>query len=169
MHPETDHPIEAFRQSVERLTSIPGILETLAITLARADELPSLIAQSPDPGDLQWLKEEQTAIGHPMTLRIRQAQLENELRQGMANIGESLRTAIDAAKAMVITAAGGEDAARTMPFARRHLELLSRYRSPLPATYSTKLRLGLFTAAWWTMDVAMSSLDEIRFDARQSG
>ena len=60
----TDTRIEAFRQTVERLSSIPGILDTLGITIARADELPGLIAKTSYPLDRRWLEEEQTAIGH---------------------------------------------------------------------------------------------------------
>lgn len=162
----SDRRIEAFRQTVERLSSIPGILDTLGITLARADELPGLIAQASYPLDRRWLEEEQIAIGHPMTLRIRQVQLENELRQGLTNIGESLRAAIDVAKANVTTAAGGQDAVRSFPFARRHLEMLAMHRT-MPTTASTVGRLVFIRSAWMALDAAMASLDEIRFDARQ--
>ncbi len=72
--------IETFRETMERLTLIPGALQTLAITLHRASEIPGLIASTPYPGDRKLLREEQTAIGYPMTHRIRQAQSESELR-----------------------------------------------------------------------------------------
>lgn len=161
----TDTRIEAFRQTVERLMSIPGILDTLGITIARADELPGLITQASYPLDRRWLEEEQTAIGHPMTLRIRQVQLENELRQGLANIGDSLRAAIDAARHHVTTAAGGADAVQRSPLACRHLSMLTRYHSPLPPSETIRLRLALLEAAWQAMDAAMASLDDIRFDS----
>jgi hypothetical protein len=167
MLPESDPRIEAFRLTVKRLTLIPGQLDTLAITIARADELPGLIARASYPLDRQWLQEEQAAIGPPMTLRIRQVQLENELRQGLAQIGESLRAAIDAAKAHVITAAGGAQTVEKSALARRHLSMLTRYSSPLPTSETIRLRLGLLTAAWQAIDAAMASLDEIRFDAEQ--
>ena len=167
MLPEFDLRIDVFRLTVERLTLIPDQLDTLAITIARADELPILIAKASYPLDRQWLEEEQAAIGHPMTLRIRQVQLENELRQGLAQIGESLRAAIDAAKAHVVTAAGGPEAARRFPFVGRHLSMLTRYSSPLPASETIRLRLGLLTAAWQAIDAAIASLGEIRFDAQQ--
>ena len=51
--------------------------------------------------------------------------------------------------------------------ARRHLSLLTRYSSPLPATETSRLRLGLLTTAWQVIDAAISSLDEIRFDAQR--
>jgi hypothetical protein len=165
---ESDPRIEAFRQTVERLTAIPGILDTLAITLARADELPGLIEQCSCCIESARLRDEQAATGHPMTLRRRQVQLENDLRQGLANIKESLHAAIDAAKAHVTTAAGGADAVQELPFACRHLNMLARYRNPLPATETIRLRLGLLAAAWSVIDAAISSLDEIRFDAGQS-
>lgn len=76
----TNTHIEAFRQTVERLTLIPGQLDTLGITIARADELPGLIAKASYPIDRRWLEEEQAAIGQPLTLRIRQVRWENELR-----------------------------------------------------------------------------------------
>jgi hypothetical protein len=167
MLPESDPRIESFRQTVKQLTSIPGILDTLGITIARADELPGLITQASYPLERQCLQEEQTAIGHPMTLRIQQAQLENELRQGLANIGESLWAAIDAAKSHVTTAAGGAEAVQKFPFACRHLRMLSRYRDPLPPTETIKLQLGLISAARWIIDAAMGSLDEIRYEAHQ--
>ena len=102
-----------------------------------------------------------------MTLRIRQVQLENELRQGLANIGDSLRAAIDAARHHVTTAAGGADAVQRSPLACRHLSLLTRYRSPLPASEIIRLRLGLLEAAWQAIDAAMASLEEIRFDIQR--
>ena len=154
MLPESDPRIEVFHLTVKRLDLIPGQLDTLAITLARADELPGLIAQASSPLDRQWLEEERTAIGHPMTLRIRQVQLENELQQGLANIGESLRAAMDAAKSHVTRAAGGGESALKMPFASRHLSQLARYRSPLPATESIRMLLGLLAAAWQRAAVA---------------
>ena len=162
----TDTRIESFRQTVERLTLIPGQLDTLGIAIARADELPGLIAKASYPLDRRWLHEEQTAIGQPLTLRIRQVRWENELRQGLANIGDSLRAATDAAKAHVTTAAGGAEAVQRSPLACRHLNLLTRYSSPLPATEIIRLRLRLLEAAWQAIDAAMASLDEIRFDAR---
>lgn len=167
MLPESDPRIDAFRQAVERLDAIPGILDTLAITIARADELPGLIAKASYPLDRQWLAEEQAALGQPLTLRIQQAQLENELRQGLANIGDSLRAATDAAKAHVIHAAGGAEAVQRSPLASRHLNLLTRYSRPLPATETIRLRLGLLSAAWQAIDAAIGSLDEIRFDAQR--
>jgi hypothetical protein len=41
----------------------------------------------------------------------------------------------------------------------------SRYGSPQSATESIKLRLGPLAAAWWTIDAAIASLAEFRFDA----
>jgi hypothetical protein len=168
MLPESDPRIDAFRQTVAHLDAIPGILDTLGITIARADELPGLIAKASYPLDRQWLQEEQSAIGQPMTLRIRQVQLQNELRQGLANIGESLRAAIDAARTHVTMAAGGAQAVEKSTLACRHLSMLTRYSSPLPATETIRLRLGLLTTAWQVIDAAISSLDEIRFDAQRS-
>lgn len=167
MLPESDPRIESFRQTVKQLTSIPGILDTLGITIARADELPGLITQASYPLDRQWLEEEQAAIGHPMKLRIQQAQLENELRQGLANIGESLRAAIDAARSHVTTAAGAAEAARRFPFTCRHLCMLARYRDPLPPSETIRLRLGLLEATRFVIDAAMGALDEIRYEAHQ--
>ena len=165
----TDTSIESFRQKMERLASIPGILDTLGITIARADELPSVIAKASYPLDRRWLEEEQAILGPPLTLRIRQVQLENELRQGLANIGYFLRAAIDAARAHVTTAAGGAVAVQKSPLACRHLSMLARYRNPLPSSESIRLRLGLLEAAWLAMDAAMASLDEIRFDVQRRG
>lgn len=45
--------------------------------------------------------------------------------------------------------------------------MLARYSSPLPASETIRLRLGLLEAAWQAMDAAMASLDEIRFDVSQ--
>ena len=162
----TDTRIEAFRQAMERLCSIPGQLQTIAITLSRADELPGIMARCTCRLDAAQLREEQAAIGHPLSLRIRLSQLESELRQGFSVIGDQLRAAIDAATAHVTTAAGGQDAVRAFPFARRHLEELAMHRT-MPATASTAGRLVFIRSAWMALDAAMASLDEIRFDARQ--
>ena len=167
MNTPHDARIEAFRQMVVRLSSIPGILDTLGITIARSDELPGLIAQASYPLDRRWIEEERAAIGHPMTLRIRQVQLENELRQGLANIGDFLRAAIEAARDHVTTAVGGADAVPRSPLACRHLSMLTRYSRPLPASETIRLRLGLLEAGWLAIDAAMGSLGEIRWDASQ--
>lgn len=164
----TDTRIEAFRQTVERLTAIPGQLQTLGITLSRAEELPGILARCFCPIDTARFREEQTAIGQPVSLRIRLAQLENELRQGWVVVAAQLRAATDAATAHVTTAAGGADAVKTFPFARRHLVELTRHRS-LPATASTAARLAFLSSARFAVDAAMGSLDEIRFDARRAG
>jgi hypothetical protein len=67
MHSDTR--IEAFRQEMKRLAAIPGVLDTLGITIARADELPGLIAKASYSLDRHWLEEEQAALGLPLTLR----------------------------------------------------------------------------------------------------
>jgi hypothetical protein len=85
----------------------------------------------------------------------------------LANIGESLQAATDAAKAYVTTAAVGAEAVQKFPFACRHLSMLARYREPLPPTESIRLRLGLLEAARFVIDAAMGALDEIRFEAMQ--
>lgn len=163
---DTDTRIEAFRQTVEHLTLIPGQLQTLAITLARADELPGIKARCACRLDAARLREEQIAIGHSLSLRFRLSQLESELRKGFSAIGDQLRAAIDAATAHVTTAAGGQNAVRSFPFARRHLEELAMHRT-MPTTASTAGRLVFIRSAWMAIDAAMASLDEIRFDARQ--
>ena len=164
MNTATHDLIEVFRQSVEHATKIQGQLQTLAITLVRADELPGLIGRCPYPSENQLLRDEQAAIGHPLRLRIRQSQLENELRQVHAVIDGHLRAAVDAATKLVTDTAGGELAVRSYPFAQRVLAELARHRTmpPLLAARPEFLRL-----AWLTLDAAMASLDEIRFDARQ--
>jgi hypothetical protein len=162
---ESDPRIEAFRETVERLTLLPGALQTLAITLHRANELPALLDQCNCRLDAARLREEQTAIGYPLTHRIRQAQWESELRQGLHDIREPLRAAIDAATEYVSIAAGGPDAARSFPFARRHLEILAQHRVMPSSTESTNARLTFLESAWQSIDAALASLCEIRYDA----
>ena len=156
--------IEVFRQTVERATRLQGQLQTLAITLVRADEIPGLIGRCPYPSECQSLKDEHATIGHPVALRIRRSQLENELRQAHAAIGGLLRAAVDETTRLVTETAGGELAVRSYAFAQRVLAELARHRTmpPLLAARPEFLRL-----AWLTLDAAMASLDEIRFDARQ--
>ena len=166
MVPSTETRIEVFRQTMERLGIIAGQLHTLAVTLARADELPALIARTSYPIERKRLAEEQAAIGHPVGLRIRQSQLESELRQGWLVAIEQLRAATDAASFHVTAAAGGMEVVRTYPFARRHLEELARHRD-MPATATTAARLAFLRRAWLTIDAAVASLGEIRWDARQ--
>ncbi|MCX8496440.1 MAG: hypothetical protein ORN51_09695 [Akkermansiaceae bacterium] len=161
---DTDTRIEAFQQTMERVTLIPGQLQTLAITLARADELPGITAGCSCRLDAARLREEQVAIGHPLSLRIRLSQLESELWQGFSGIGDQLRAAIDAAMTRVTTAAGGQDAVRSFPFARRHLEMLAMHRT-MPTTASTAGRLVFIRSAWLAIDAALASLCEIRFEA----
>lgn len=158
----TDIRIEAFRQTVERLTLIPGQLQTLGITLARANELPGLIANTPCPGDRKRLRGEQSAIGHSLSLRIRLSRLESELRQGFSAVGDQLQAAVAAATEHVTIAAGGQEAVKGFPFARRHLVELTRHRT-LPTAASTASRISFLRSAWEAVDAAMASLDEIRF------
>jgi hypothetical protein len=58
-----DMRIETFRETMKRLTLIPGQLQTLAITLQRANELPGLLERCSCRLDAARLKEEQSAIG----------------------------------------------------------------------------------------------------------
>ncbi len=161
------NPIEAFRESADRLMSIPGILDTLEISLARAEELPGLIARSSCPLERERYREEQAALGNPAAMRARKAGFEHELRLGLLGIRQPLHAAIDAARAAVTTTAGGAEAVQTLPFACRHLSMLARYRDPLSPTESIRLRLGLLEAARFVIDAAMDALDEIRFEATQ--
>ena len=161
-----DSRIEAFRTTLERLDTINCQLQTLAITLARAEELPSVIARTLYPYDRQLLSEEQAAIGHPLRLRIRQSQLETEFRQGWVAVDDRLQAALDAAAQLVTTAAGGPSAAQALPVARINLEQLARHRTP-PAAASTTARFAFFRQAWTAIDTAMASLGEIRFEMRQ--
>lgn len=169
MNRPNDIRIETFRQTVERLTLLPGALQTLAITLHRANEIPGLLARCSCRLDAARLREEQTAIGYPMTHRIRQAQWESELRQGLFAVRDQLRAAIDAATEYVGIAAGGADAVKTFPFARRVLAELERHRVMPYATESTNARLAFLESAWQAIDAALASLCEIRFDAHHRG
>ena len=99
-----------------------------------------------------------------MTHRIRQAQWESELRQGLFDVRDQLRAAIDAATAYVSIAAGGPDAVKTFPFARRVLAEMERHRVMPSATESTTARLAFFESAWRAIDGALASLCEIQFD-----
>jgi hypothetical protein len=164
MHRPNDIRIETFRQTKERLSLIPGQLNTLSVDLHRANELPDLLKQCSCRLDAARLREEQTAVGYPITLRIRQAQMESELRQGLFGVRDQLRAAIDAATEYVGIAAGGADAVKTFPFARRVLAELERHRVMLPATESTTARLAFLESAWQAIDAALASLCEIRFD-----
>ena len=166
MNTVTDPTIEAFRQTLDRLDSINSQLRTLTITILRADELPGLIGRCRYPSDSQWLREEQATIGQPVALRIRRSQLESELRQVNAVIGEQLRAAIEAATAQVIAAAGGAEAARVFPLALRVRADLTRHRA-IPPTASPTARLVFLGQAWMAIDAAMATLHEIRFYSRE--
>ncbi len=164
MNRPNDIRIETFRETMERLTLLTGALQTLAITLHRANEIPGLLERCSCRFDAARLREEQTAIGYPMIHRIRQAQWESELRQGLHSIRDQLRAAIDAATEYVGIAAGGPEAVKTFPFARSHLNELARHRVMPSATASAKVRLSFLGSAWLAIDAAMASLHEIRFD-----
>ena len=167
MNRPNDIRIETFRQTVARLTVIPGALQTLAITLQRANELPDLIANTDYFIDRKRFREEQSAIGYPMTHRIRQAQMESELRQGLFGVRDQLRSAIAAASEYVGIAAGGADAVKTFPFARRVLAEVERHRVMPSATETTDTRLAFIGSAWRAIDAALASLCEIQNDVRE--
>lgn len=159
------NPIAAFRETAHRLMAIPGILDTLEISLARAEELPGLIAGTSCALERGRYREEQAALGNPAVMRARKTAFEHELRIGLLGIRESLQAAIDTAKQAVTITAGGAEAVQKLPFASRHLTMLARYREPLPPTESIKLRLGLLEAARFVIDAAMDALSEIRYEA----
>ena len=166
MNRPIDIRIETFRETVKRLSLIPGALQTLDITLHRANEIPDLLKQCSCRLDAARLREEQSAIGHPLSLRIRQSQMEGELRQGLFAVREQLQAAIAAATEYVAIAAGGPDAVKTYPFAWRHLEMLTRHRAMPSSTESVTARPNFLESAWQAIDAALAALVEIRFDAR---
>lgn len=166
MNTAIDPAIEAFRQTLDRLDSITSHLRTVAINILRADELPGLIQRSGDGLEARWLREEQTAIGHPVRLRILRSQLDNELRQVHSMVGEQMRAAIDAATQRVTDAAGGPGAVGAFLFVRWHLAELARHRHP-PSTVNTSAWLAFIQSAWQEIDFAMAALHEIRYHARQ--
>lgn len=92
--------------------------------------------------------------------------MESELRQGLFGVRDQLRAAIAAATEYVGIAAGGPDAVKTFPFARRVLAELERHRVMLPATESEKARLAFLESAWQAIDGALASLCEIQCDVR---
>lgn len=163
---ETDPAIATFRQTLDCLDSITSQLRSLDITILRADELPGLIGRCRYPSESQWLREEQAAIGQPGALRVHRSQLDNELRQVNAVIGEHLRAAIEAASAHVITAAGGPEVAGVYPLALRVRAELIRHRA-IPPTASPTARLVFLGQAWMAIDAAMATLGEIRFGVLQ--
>jgi hypothetical protein len=167
MNTATDIRIDAFRQTVERADTLQRQLQTLAITIARADELPGLLQGSGDGMEARWMREEQAAIEHPLALRIRHSQLESELRQIRLGVGEQLRAAHDAAAELVTAAAGGTDGVIASPFVRRHLAVLARNRSGPSLPSTPESRLEHLLSASRDIDAAMASLGEIRFDVRQ--
>lgn len=162
----TDPTIQAFRQTLDRLDSINSQLCDLTIIILRADELPGLIGRCRYPGESQHLREEQAAIGHPASLRIRRSQVDNELRHVNAVIGEQLRAAVEAATAHVIAAAGGPEAARVYPLALRVQADLIRHRA-IPPNASPTARHVFLGQAWMSIDGAMATLHEIRFGPRR--
>ena len=151
-----DSRIEAFRVMLQRLATINCQLQTLAHTLARAEEIPGLIARTSYPTERQWLIEEQTAIEHP-------------LRQGWFAIGDLLRAALDAAGQLVTTTAGDPNAAQALPVARINLEQLAQHRNLPSLTGTPESRMARLRTAWRDIDTAMACLGEIRFEARQRG
>ena len=166
MNTATDPAIEAFRQTLDRLDSINSQLRTLTITILRADELPGLIGRCRYPSESQWLREEQATIGHPVGLRTRRSQLDNELQQVNSVIGDHLRAAIEAASAHVINAAGGPEIAGVYPLALRVRAELIRHRA-IPPTASPTARHVFLGQAWMSIDAAMATLGEIRFNVSQ--
>jgi hypothetical protein len=165
MNTATDPAIEAFRQTLDRLDGINSQLRTLTITILRADELPGLIGRCRYPSESQSLREEQAIIGQPVSLRTRRSQLDDELRQVNAVIGEHLRAAIEAATAHVIAAAGVPEAAGVYPLALRVRADLIRHRA-IPPTASPTARHVFLEQAWMAIDAAMATLGEIRFGAQ---
>ena len=163
MNTATDIRIDAFRQTVERADTLHRQLETLAITIARADELPGLLQGSGDGMEARWLREEQAAIGHPLALRIRHSQLESELRQIRVGVDEQLRAALDAAAELVTQAAGGADGVMASPFVQRHLAVLARNRSgpSLPSTPESRQRH--YNTALCDIDASLAAVPEIEF------
>ncbi len=163
MNHDSDNRIEVFRQTVERLGMLMGQLQTLEVTLARAKELPDLIALASHPIQREFLKEEQAIIGHPAGLLIRCLQLDRELRQGWLVANEQLTAAMEAVTVQLATVAG---VVKTCPLARSHLREFAQHRN-MPATASIVARLSFLRRAWLTVDAAVASLGEITDDRQR--
>jgi hypothetical protein len=157
MNHYSDNRIEVFRQTVERLGMLTGQLQTLEVTLARAKELPDLIARTSHPIQREFLKEEQAIIGHPAGLLIRCLQLDRELRQGFSTIADLMNAALDAAVCYISQVADGTGVCRSDSLVRRHLGELARVRNPLSATF--KIASGW--QALQAIDSAIASIDEM--------
>ena len=163
----SDSRIEDFRQTVERVASLQLTLETLTDGIARRNELPAMIGDCGCGPQAAWLREELAASPHPLALRIRHSRLEGELRDVLAGVWTSMRTALDAAAQIVTQAAGGTNAVMAFPFVQRHLAELARYRSGPPVPATPKSRHIHLRAAWLAIDAAVAAVPEIQFDARQ--
>ena len=162
-----DNRIEDFRQAVERVASLQATLDTLTDGIARRNELPAMIGDCGCGPQAAWLREELAASPHPLALRIRHSRLESELREVMAGVWASMRTALDAAAQLVTQAAGGAAAVTASPFVQRHLAELTRYHSGPPVPATPKSRHIHLRAAWLAIDAAVAAVPEIQFDARQ--
>lgn len=140
MNQYSDNRIEVFRQTVERLGMLMGQLQTLEVTLARAKELPDLIALTSHPIQREFLKEEQAIIGHPAGLLIRCLQLDRELRKGFSTAVEPMHAALNAAVSYLNSVVGNAQPDTADTSARRYLEQLDRYRrDPVVATNAPSL------------------------------
>lgn len=150
-----DTRIDAFRQSVERLSIIQGQLHTLEVMLMRANELPQALARATHHMEHEMLIEEQNALGHPLRIRSRIIRLEMEQRQKIRAIREQLHAAVDSTIEHVTRAAGGTSAAQANPFTRRVIAELERYQSMRLSTESIMARLNLLESAWQAIDAAL--------------
>ena len=167
MNHYSDNRIEVFRQTVERLGMLTGQLQTLEVTLARAKELPDLIARTSHPIQREFLKEEQAIIGHPAGLLIRCLQLDRELRQGFSTIADLMNAALDAAKIRVISLVGSAQSAIAHTLSRLILAELEQHRVTQFATDCTTTHLALIRSAWNAIDSALVSLNEIFYNERR--
>ena len=120
------------------------------------------------PNETQWPREEQATIRKSVALRVHRSPPDSELRHVNSVIGEQLRTAIEAASAHVITAARGPEVAGVYPLALRVRAELIRHRAITP-TASPTARLVFLGQAWMSIDAAMATLGEIRFNAVRRG
>jgi len=93
--------------------------------------------------------------------------LESELREVLAGVWTSMRTALDAAAQLVTQAAGGTNAVMAFPFVRRHLAELARYDSGPTLPGTPKSRQAPLRAAWMAINAAVTAVPEIEFDVRQ--
>ncbi len=161
-----DIRIDAFREAVERASSLQSQLQMLECSIFLKEENTRRL-ENDHVSDYErhWLSESMKHGEHVHWLRIRRVKAETALRKALPQAIEAKASALDAVAELLIRAVGGKASLLTFPFARHHYQEMARHRPGPSLRLGQAARLAHLRKTWKAIDFAVGSLQQIEFEA----